>query len=105
MKELNLTQVQAMFFGALEQISDLVDEQIKSSPVTVKFILLVGGFGQCPHLLKTLQERFVPGDVEKVIQPAQSGTVVVSGGVLLGLDPSLIRSRRANQTCILFTIT
>jgi len=88
-----------MFNGVLARVAELVEEQISRSTLTIDFVLLVGGFGQCPHLLKLLQEKFVDsGQVKSIAQPGQSGTVVVSGGVLLGLDPSLIRSRRAKLT-------
>jgi len=94
----------SIFEGALNRISTMVAGQLDQS-VAVKFILLVGGFGQSPHLLKMLKEKFAPengnGKVENVFRASDSHLAVVSGGVVLGLDPSLIRTRRANQSCIL----
>jgi len=89
----------SFFEGALEKICKLVGDQLTQSTLTVKFIILVGGFGQSPHLLKVLHDKFVQsGEVERVVQPGQGGLAVVSGGVLLGLDPSLIRTRKVKQT-------
>jgi len=49
-----------------------------------------------------LKEKFAPengnGKVENVFRASDSHLAVVSGGVVLGLDPSLIRTRRANQS-------
>jgi molecular chaperone DnaK (HSP70) len=96
---LSPTVQKELFEEALQSVSNLASEQLDQITNRVNFILLVGGFGQCPYLFNRLQDAFEASHrVDKVLQPPQGGLVVVSGGVLLGLDPSLIRSRRARQT-------
>lgn len=99
--------LQAIFSPTINAIEVLVRDQIASNAALgnkqFDYIFLVGGFGSSQLLLKHLQAKFSSGanpaeNVQKVIQPANPGMAVISGAVLLGKDPSLIRIRKSRST-------
>lgn len=101
MIRLTTPALQAIFEPIINAIDTLVSDQITANRVQgskqFDYIFLVGGFGSSQLLFKHLKTKFSPL-VHKVIQPANPGMAVISGAVLLGKDPSLIRTRRARAT-------
>ncbi|MEW5318104.1 MAG: hypothetical protein WDW38_009354 [Sanguina aurantia] len=57
-------------------------------------LLLVGGFADSPYLQARIREAFLPRGVEVVV-PHRPYAAVLSGAVLYGSHPELIRARRS----------
>ena len=61
--------VHSFFEPILDEDTQLIRQQIRATPKPPKAILLVGGLGQSPALLHTVEATFKKGGVE-VIRPA-----------------------------------
>lgn len=77
----------------VEHIKDLIS---KDSVKGLHFLFLVGGFAESPLLQVAVREAF---DAKmKVIIPQEVGLTILRGAVLFGLDPTIVRVRRAAMT-------
>jgi hypothetical protein len=99
--------LRAIFEPTISAIEELVHQQFDANAALgnkqFDYIFLVGGFGGSQLLLKRLVATFASEanpkkNVKKVIQPSTPGMAVISGAVLLGKDPSLIRIRKMRAT-------
>jgi len=95
--KLEAADIQLIFTSTLEAIVSLIRTQITEAEQPIDFIVLVGEFGQSKVLINTINERF-RSDVKKVITPPYGAQAIVCGGALLGLDPSLIKTRKAKYS-------
>lgn len=59
----------------------------------LKNLILVGGFGQCDYLKFQIKRELQLGD-GVIIVPKESSSVVMTGAVNFGLQPSVIESRK-----------
>ena len=79
------------FFGAVtKQIITCLQDTLKlhAEAHRVDYVLLVGGFGNSPYLLREVQDLLrVVGAID-VVRPARPGTAVVSGAALYALQPA-----------------
>ncbi|KAH7336643.1 hypothetical protein BKA65DRAFT_37690 [Rhexocercosporidium sp. MPI-PUGE-AT-0058] len=87
-----------IFDPCVNRVLTLVDSQIdeiSSQGATVKYILVVGGFGKSMYLLKRIRERYSARNIE-IVRPSNSWSAVVRGAVMEKLDPvgkSLVQLR------------
>ena len=79
-----------------EVIGHIKNLLTKPSLQRVEHLFLVGGFAESP-LLQTAVRGALEGRV-RVIIPNDVGLAILKGAVLFGLDPTVIRIRRATQT-------
>lgn len=77
----------------VEHIEDLIS---KDSIKGLHFLFLVGGFAESPLLQVAVREAF--DSKIKVIIPQEVGLTILRGAVLFGLDPTIVRVRRAAMT-------
>jgi len=92
--KLEAKELQEIFNETLNKILDLISSQLIESTQKVDYIILVGGFGRSQVLVNTVSTRF-KNEVKKIISPTYASEAILYGGALLGLDPSLIKSRKA----------
>ena len=59
-------------------------------------LFLVGGFAESPVLQEEVRSEF--RDEVRVVIPRGVGVAVLRGAVLYGLDPAIVRVRRAKMT-------
>jgi len=93
--KLSAANMEFIFKPVISAVVNLVKEQQDKSPEKIEYLVLVGGFGLSPILKTALVTGFT--DI-KIKQPLYSDEAVVQGGVYLGLDPSLIKTRRSKLT-------
>ena len=62
----------------------------------LRFLFLVGGFAESPLLQAAVREAF--DSRMKVIIPQEVGLTILRGAVLFGIDPTVVRVRRAAMT-------
>lgn len=63
----------------------------------VKYVFLVGGFGESAFLHEALK-AVVPQERAQIIRPARPGIAIVRGACRFGVDPMVIASRRVLKT-------
>lgn len=89
MKEL----FQPVLSKIIEHVSTLIN---KPTVQGVQFLFLVGGFAESPLLQAAVRDAF--SSKLKVIIPQDVGLTILKGAVLFGIDPTIIRIRRAAVT-------
>jgi len=77
----------------VEHIGNLIS---KDSVKGLHFLFLVGGFAESPLLQAAVREVF--DSKMRVIIPQEVGLTILRGAVLFGLDPTVVRVRRAAMT-------
>jgi molecular chaperone DnaK (HSP70) len=83
---MELSDMEAVFEPVVERVIELVRDQIASTNVGVKAVLLVGGFGQSSYLKERLRTSLAKINQEiEVLQPPDAWTAVVRGAVMKGL--------------------
>jgi hypothetical protein len=83
---MKLSDMAAVFEPVVEHVIELVRDQITSTNVDVKAVLLVGGFGQSSYLKERLRTALAKTDQKiEVLQPPHAWTAVVRGAVMKGL--------------------
>ena len=83
---MKLSEMEAVFEPVVERVIELVRDQISSTNVDVKAVLLVGGFGQSSYLKERLRNALAETNHEiEVLQPPDAWTAVVRGAVMKGL--------------------
>lgn len=86
-----------LFDPVLSKIVEHVKDLISRESVTgLKFLFLVGGFSESPLLQEAVRKAFESN--MKVIIPQEVGLTILRGAVLFGLDPTVVRVRRAVMT-------
>lgn len=86
-----------LFQPVLSNIIDHVATLINKPAVHgVQFLFLVGGFAESPLLQAAVREVF--GSKLKVIIPQDVSLTILKGAVLFGIDPTVVRIRRAAVT-------
>ncbi|RYP52061.1 hypothetical protein DL768_002744 [Monosporascus sp. mg162] len=83
---LKAQELQTIFEPVILQIIQLVRDQITSSKIPVRAVLLVGGFGGSTYLRERLRNSLRP-DIQ-VMQPPNAWLAVVNGAVMKGLSLS-----------------
>lgn len=78
--------MQVIFEPVVQEVIKLVKDQISSSKVPIKAVLLVGGFG-ASHYLKERLRNAIDGKI-KIMQPPNAWLAVVQGAVMKGLAQS-----------------
>jgi len=92
--KLEPSDLEIIFKSTITKILDMIRAQLHESSEPVDYIVLVGGFGRSPILFNAVSEHFKT-DVKNIIEAPYAPEAVLLGGCLLGLDPSLIKSRKA----------
>ncbi len=72
-----------IFEPVILQIIQLVQDQIRSSKVSIRAVLLVGGFGSSTYLRQRLRNAL--GGKIQIMQPPNAWLAVVNGAVMKGL--------------------
>ncbi|CAG0924129.1 unnamed protein product, partial [Notodromas monacha] len=62
----------------------------------INYLFLVGGFAESPLLQERIKKEFQ--DRTKVIIPNDPAVVILKGASMFGVDPSVVRVRRARMT-------
>ena len=90
-------KVRALFDPVVHKIVDHVQAQLQKKKLAqCKYLILVGGFGECSFLQKAIQDRF--GSRYTIMVPTEAETTVTRGAVLFGHNPSIVRGRIALMT-------
>ena len=96
--------VKVMFDPIIHEVTNLIQEQMKSTKKKVKAILLVGGFGQSAYLRDRIRE--VVGSTE-VLQSPNGWTAIVKGALMKGLASATplyqsikVSGRSARKHCV-----
>lgn len=84
------SDLKAIFLPVIQDVIELVQGQIANTnataDITIRAVLLVGGFGQNQYLKEEL--RRAVGSTIEVLQPPNAWTAVVRGAVMMGLARS-----------------
>lgn len=80
------SDVRTIFEPVVEEVIKLVEEQIKSSNVPIRAVLLVGGFGASNYLKERLRNA-IDRKIQ-ILQPPNAWLAVVHGAVMKGLANS-----------------
>lgn len=84
------SDLKEIFLPVIQDVIELVQGQISNtnaaSDITIRAVLLVGGFGQNQYLKEEL--RRAVGPAIEVLQPPNAWTAVVRGAVMMGLARS-----------------
>ncbi|KXX73604.1 Chaperone protein DnaK [Madurella mycetomatis] len=83
---LKASDVQVIFEPVVQEVIKLVKEQISSSKVPIKAVLLVGGFGASNYLKERLRNSI--DNRIQIMQPPNAWLAVVHGAVMKGLAQS-----------------
>lgn len=83
---LKASDLQTIFEPVVLEVIRLVKEQIASSNVAIRAVLLVGGFGASNYLKERLRNA-VDRDIQ-IMQPPNAWQAVVQGAVMKGLANS-----------------
>ncbi|KAJ4307292.1 hypothetical protein N0V88_000675 [Collariella sp. IMI 366227] len=83
---LKATDLRTIFEPVVLEVLNLVKSQLTSSPVPIKAVLLVGGFG-ASHYLKERLRHALPSTTH-IMQPPNAWLAVVHGAVMKGLAQS-----------------
>ncbi|KAL0477864.1 hypothetical protein AKO1_013667, partial [Acrasis kona] len=88
--------------GILDLISKQLEEmQVSNGGTKADFIFIVGGFGGSEVLHDQICNAFATrlnNGIEGVIRPSAPSEAIIDGAALLGLDDSLIKSRRMRRS-------
>lgn len=91
-----------IFSSVVSDINTLIEKQIQSIEDELKkkvdFIFIVGGFGNSDVLYDEINNKFELMVNKNIIRPGVPGEAIVNGAALLGLDDSLIKSRRMRMS-------
>jgi molecular chaperone DnaK (HSP70) len=93
-------ELAGFFTESLNGLVDKVEKQfqkLKDANRKCDYIILVGGYSNCPLLKETIQKKF-SSKVKKIIQDSNPGAAVVEGATWLGLNPNLNATRTSNLT-------
>ena len=88
------------FIPSVNAIVDCVQTNLNNLSKPIDTIYLVGGFGGCRYIYSKIKE-LVQTRLQQtiyVLVPKQQQLAIVIGAVLLGRDPSLIKSRPVDAT-------
>ncbi|XP_013395232.1 heat shock 70 kDa protein 12A [Lingula anatina] len=89
--------MRGLFERTIKAISNHLLEFITTNENNISFLVLVGGFSDCPLLQEAITERF-KGRL-KVITPGNDGGLcVVKGAVVYGQNPAIFKQRVAGYT-------
>lgn len=83
---LKASDLQTIFEPVVQEVVKLVKEQISSSKVPIRAVLLVGGFGASSYLKERLRNS-VDSKIQ-IMQPPNAWLAVVHGAVMKGLAQS-----------------
>lgn len=91
-----------IYMSTIEEVCRLISGQIeackKGTDSTFDYIFIVGGFGGSVVLQDTIKSRFKNAICKSVVVPPIPGEAIVDGALYLGLDPTIITSRRMRMT-------
>ena len=94
---IHFSKLKELFEPAVKSIIDCTSSALDRSPVAINKIYLVGGFGGCKYIYKTLsnflQKRGCKVDV---IVPKLNELAVSRGAVILKQRPEIVKSRCSN---------
>ncbi|KAK6353146.1 hypothetical protein TWF696_005136 [Orbilia brochopaga] len=94
--------VRQMFDPTITSILTHISNQIRDAKARdqrVKMILLVGGFGRSPYLLRRVREWVVTeGHHIEVLQPPEAWTAIARGAVMHGLENQIVKHRIARRS-------
>jgi actin-like ATPase involved in cell morphogenesis len=85
---------QPIFKGIIDVMKDTVQETSKKKSTKLDHLFVVGGLSQNKILREEIKSTFGK-DFTNIFFPVEGGSSVIDGCVLIGLDPSLIASRRS----------
>ena len=89
-------RVKDLFKETTTNITDHVRSQLKDPKLArLKYILLVGGFGECAFIQKACEDAFPS---HQLLVPMEAQLAVIKGAVMFGHSPSEITSRIAKMT-------
>ena len=89
------SQMEAFFNPVIEPIIQHVSGLLDTHEI--KYVFLVGGFGECKLLQQRVRTEFETGTC-KVVVPMRPGLAVVQGAVIYGLSSAAFVSRKARFT-------
>lgn len=90
-------EVKKLFTPVIDQISQHLTQLLHKPQLShIKYMVLVGGFGQCDLLQQRLLATF--GGQCTVLMPYEAQLAVVRGAVMYGHQPQAIRARVATRT-------
>lgn len=83
---MKISDLKMIFEPVISQVIGLVKNQISSTNLEVKAVLLVGGFGSSTYLKERLRQAI--GENVSLMQPSNAWLAVVNGAVMKGLSNS-----------------
>lgn len=99
--ELTHEDLKLCFDPIVDQIVDLIQGQVDAvcdTGASVKYIFLVGGFGESDYLLHRLTEfKWAKAGQIEILNPYDAWSAVSRGAVLRGLEGSLVTNRRCRR--------
>ncbi|KAM6956109.1 heat shock 70 kDa protein 12A isoform 2-T2 [Aplochiton taeniatus] len=97
MLRMNPDAMNALFKPTIDHIIQHLTELFEKPEVCqIKFLFLVGGFAESPLLQQAVQNMLQGRS--RIIIPHDVGLTILKGAVLFGLDPGVIKVRRAPLT-------
>ena len=95
--------INAIFHPALSKIEGHVKSLLRKLPA-LDYIVIVGGFGSSDVLQNTVRKA-VAASRTQVVTVDKASLAIVMGAVRFGLDPRVVRERRAKMTYGVRTMT
>ncbi|XP_043084949.1 heat shock 70 kDa protein 12A-like isoform X1 [Puntigrus tetrazona] len=84
-------KLKSFFDISFSAIESTINQILKTTELRIEYMLLVGGYAQCPFLRKFMKKRF--GSVCKILCPFEPQAVILKGAILYGKTPSVVKSR------------
>lgn len=92
----SVEKLKSFHVESLKGTDQIIHEILSKPELTIKFIILVGGFAESKILRNYMQELF-RGKCT-ILCPIEPQVVVLKGAVLFGLNPTVIQSRVSTLT-------
>ncbi|XP_043084959.1 heat shock 70 kDa protein 12A-like [Puntigrus tetrazona] len=84
-------KLKSFFDTSFSAIESTINQILKNTELKIEYMLLVGGYAECPFLRNFMKEQF--GSVCKILCPEQPQAVILKGAILYGKTPSVVKSR------------
>ncbi|KAA0718417.1 Heat shock 70 kDa protein 12A [Triplophysa tibetana] len=88
---INQTQLRSFFKNSLSAIENTIKQILKKNDLRIEYILLVGGYAECPILRNFMKKQF--GTRHKILCPLEPQVVILKGAIMYGKTPTVIESR------------
>lgn len=84
-------QLRSFFEDSLKAIAASIEEIMKNNELNIEYMLLVGGYAECPILRMFMKEKF--DSKCRVLCPAEPQVAIIKGAIIYAKQPKVVKSR------------